>query len=484
MGGQGASAAAVLVLLLVGFSGCVADEVPTAVGSTGASSTEVVEPSPGVKVASDRGVVQGHVYNDAGLGLNGVRVLLVGTEFSATSNRTGWFQMVNTSVGEWTLRGEAKGFQAYESPLKVEAAKITAVNMTMVPLEETGAGYRPHVHDFWGEELQKTIMDDDVDLRKTTRNTGGLGGTSTQQSLSSVTYAAQNNSDNVYRIPLPGNGDPPALIFPGTKEVQVTVSWTSSAFTGTRVGLHVRTAAPGDAVFVGWRPSSGTWKVPVVPEGWDTGHQRFSLWEFWVRPYQDPADGANFRPGVINGNFHVKMVVVKGDILAEPAHEDFWAAGDSIIVNKPEDRLGECNNAYHLTDRSWGSCKFAPKGIVPPGTGLVKLEAAWTYYQADGTASGDLVVVYRSPAQNPWTTHITDFQIAKCAPPTGQKVKCEISLKPGETDAFYQKRSMWSFSMAARGHEHDDIDYEPRTFTFRLQVEAVKDPAYAGAGDA
>lgn len=483
MGGSaGLVAPAFFVVAVLVFSGCVEPAGPAATSSGG--STGDVEVSPGVVVASDKGAVAGTVVNDAGFALKGVHVSLLGSTFFGKTEKDGSFRFVNVTAGTWRLRVEATNFQSYENDTLVRAGNVTTVHVVMVPIEETGAGYRPHVHDFWLDQTEKTIMDQEVDLRKTTRNTGGVGGTSTQQTLSSVTYSAQNNSDNIYRIPLPGNGDPPALIFPGTKEVQVTVSWTQSAFTGTRVGLHYRTAGVGDTVWAGWKGSTQTWKIPVVPEGWDTGHQRFSLWEFWVRPYQDPNEGANFRPGIINGNFHIKVVVVKGEIMAEPGHEDFWAAGDTYLVNKPEDRLGECNSAYHLTDRSWGSCKFAPKNIVPPGTAKLVLESAWTYYQADGTASGDLVVVYRSPAQNPWTTHITEFQVATCQPPQAQKVKCEIVLKKGETDAFYQKRSMWSFSMAARGHEKDQIDYEPRTFTFRLTVDAIKDPTYAGAGEA
>lgn len=482
MGGLvGVRVAAALTVLVLVVSGCV--EPSGSAASTSGGSSAVVEATTGIFLKPGAGIVAGTVVNDAGFALKDVHVALVGSDFFGKTKKDGSFEFVNVSAGSWRLRVEASQFQSHEEDLVVRAGNVTKAHVVMVPVEETGAGYRPHVHDFWLDQTEKTIMDEDVDLRKTTRNTGGVGGTSTQQTLSSVTYAAQNSSDNLYRIPLPGNGDPPALIFPGTKEVQVTVSWTSSSFTGTKVGLHYRTAGVGDTVWAGRKASGETWKISVVPEGWDTGHQRFSLWEFWVRPYQDPNDGANFRPGVINGNFHVKVVVVKGEIMAEPGHEDFWAAGSTYNVNKPEDRLGECNNAYHLTDRSWGNCKLAPKNIVPPGTAKLVLESAWTYYQADGTASGDLVVVYRSPAQNPWKTHITEFQVATCQPPQAQKVKCEIVLKKGETDAFYQKRSMWSFSMAARGHEKDPLDYEPRTFTFRLTVDALRDPAYAGAGD-
>ncbi|HLE48003.1 MAG TPA: carboxypeptidase-like regulatory domain-containing protein, partial [Candidatus Thermoplasmatota archaeon] len=465
------------------FSGCLSDDgvgiQANPLASEEPASSVVVEPEEGVFVAENRGILRGSVLNDAGLAVPGARVLILDSDHFMETTREGSFQFENVTVGEKLVRAEADGYQAAENRTEVRAGNITNLTLYLLPLSDTGAGYRPHIHDYWGDKTELTIMDDDVDLRTQTKSRGGAGGTQTQQALSSVTYSAQNSSGNMYRIPLPGDGDPLALVFPGTKDIAITITWTQQAFTGYKVGISFRPPTTQPETFLQRQTSGSTWKIGVTPDMWDTGHQYYSLWAFYVYTFQDAAgDGTNFRPGIINGNFHVTVKITKGEILAEPAHPDFWANGDEIEINN-HDNLGDCNNAYHTIDRDWPSCKITPKGLVPPGTMKLNIEMKWTYGTYEGTPPMDLVLIYRDATQNPWTTPVPEFKVAKCNG-TGQTRTCEVTTKPGETDAYYQRRSTWVFTYAVKGYEHEDYDPEPRALKLSVRIVAIKDPAYGG----
>ena len=477
-----------VALVVVSFSGCLADEGlglstnPT--NTEEPASTVVVEPEKGVYVAENRGILRGLVVNDAGLGIRDARVSILGTDLFQATDARGTFQFDNLTVGEKVVRAELEGFQHAENTTTVRPGNITNITLLLLPNSDTGAGYRPHLHDYWGDATELKIMDDDVDLRKHTKSRGGAGGTQTQQAASAFTYSAQNSTGNMYRIPLPGDGDPLALIFPGTKEVTITITWTQQAFTGTKVMLAYRPPTSQPETLLARQGSGSTWKIPVTPDMWDTGHQWYSLWAFYVSTYQDPnADGTNFRPGIINGNFHVTVKLTKGELLAEPGHVNFWENGDTLSLHAHTGPAGVCDNAWHVVDREWPSCRVTPQHIVPPGTAKLRVEIKWTYGTYEGTPALDFIVVYRDASLNPWMTGTHEFKPATCTG-TGQTRVCEIPVKASETDAYYQKRSTWAFTYAVKDHHTDSYDPEVRNLRFTMDILAYKDPTYGGAGGA
>ncbi|MBI2078965.1 MAG: hypothetical protein HYT80_11450 [Euryarchaeota archaeon] len=325
------------------------------------------------------------------------------------------------------------------------------------------------------------IMDHDMDLRQNTGQVGGAGGTQTQRTISGVTYSLQNTTtdSNKFRIRLPGEGDPPALIFPGTKEIKVKITWAAPAFTGYKVGIGWRLPGLTQHTWLARQVSGSTWTIGVTPDMWDSGHQWYTLWEFYVYTHQDPAaDGTNFRPGIITGNIHVKITVVKGEILPEPPHPKFWESGDTIEVSTHENVIDCSQYSYRLIERDY--CRLYLRNgprIIPPGTGKLRIEMKWNYGTYEGTPTSDLIAVYKPSNMNPWTTPVNEFLPASCTG-TGQTRLCEITVKPGEADAYYQKSSSWYFTYAVKGHHEETGDQEFRPFKFTMHILAIKDPSF------
>jgi hypothetical protein len=482
MGGSGYVVACVSLGLMLLFGGCIGSATKATPLGTGADepvSSTFVEAEPGVLVAENRGLLRGTVYNDASLGVPGARIAILQTSLFAISDAAGAFRIDNVTLGDHVVRVEIQGYQAAENQTRIMGGKVSQVDFYLVPLERTGAGYRPHLHDYWGAQTEITIMDADQDFTKP-ETTSTVGGSTPYQVNAMLVYPNQNNTAGDMRIRIPGDADPPALIYPGTKEIRVTITWTQSQSTVQKVGLkYIAPNTPSNQVNVlGRNPSGAPWKIAVTPEMTDTGHQAFTLWTFYMYPFQDPlVDGANWRPGAILGTFHVTIVVVKGELGPEPSHEDFWAGKDEIVIMDGTSGTS-CNSAYRMAERGSNPCQLRPPRIVPPGTQKLQVTFTWKYAVQDAVAANDLQLQWRTAAQNPWTTKVTDWGYAEPKASGVQTRTYEITLKPGETDAFYQKRSLWSFTSVVKGHEKDEQEYEPRAHTITLRVLAIKDPTF------
>jgi hypothetical protein len=496
MGNRAAGWVAWLGVTILCSSGCLgasSNATKATDGTNEPASTHIVEAEKGVFVADNRGVLRGNVLNDAGFNLSGVRVSILGSDRFVVTTGEGTFLFENLTVGSHTVRAEAKGFQAYENDTKIAAGRLTKLAIQLVPDVDTGAGYRPHTHDFWADRTEMTILDADQDfLHPTSTNGGAAGSGYLYQAQAMAVYPNSNASDTSrdFLVKIPSEGDPPALVYPGTREVDVTVSWTGSSSTAYKVELkHASAAHYGDnrVTLLDRRVSGSTWRIPVGPDDWDSGHQHFTLWRFWVNAYQEPGDGANFRPGVILGNFHVMIKVLKGQLVPERAHENWWGARTELVLRDLPDGSADCNSAYRIFERQEHPCILGlPKGrIVPPGTEKLRVEMKWTY-GTDNAAldplASDWVIMYRSAAQNPWIVKPKEFNAAETKGSTPKLRTTEILIKPGESDAFYQTSSLWRFTYAVRGHERDDFDYEARQGAFSIRVVAMRDPSFAGGG--
>lgn len=457
--------AGLLLLLAAPFSGCLGGSDPS---------------EDGLGEGAGVGSVVGTVFNEAALPLAGARVTLVRTTFQDATGRDGRFELVNVTAGVYILRIEASGFQAFENRTVVAPGNVTEVAAYLIPKADTGAGYRPHSHDLWQGRGEVTIMDREQDFNNPERSSG-IGGPHYYKVTSMVVHPNRNSSDADMLIPIPSDGVDPGIIFPGTKEIRVSASWDSSDGVLSKVLLKYTPATGGEKRVLSRLPSGGTWRIQVGPLEADTGHQRFTLWNFWLNPSQEPlGDGTDYRPGLLMGPIRIKIVIVRGDLYTEPAHEDHWA-GQSELPLVDHDRLRDCNSAYRIWERVQNPC-LLESGIkpVPPGTQRLRVEMKWTYYQADGVQPSDLVIVWRTAAMNRHTTSGPEL-VSGGTKATGPQTRTvEIEVKPGETDAFYQKYSLWAFGFAVKGHEKDEVDHEPRNLRMTFKVVAVRDPSFEG----
>lgn len=458
-------AVSVLVLGVLPLAGCLS------------SGGVRADPSEGVPAT---GTLRGVVHSDASLALPGARVSLARTSLFQVTTAAGAFEFTNLTVGEYVVRVESTGFQVLENATRVSAGNVTEMVVFLVPAAGTGAGYRPHPHDLWLGRDEVTIMDQEHNFNEPGR-TSGIGGPAYYRATSTVVHPNRNSTDADMPIRIPKGDQDPGIIFPGTREVRVTISWDASDGSLAKVLLKYSPAKGGEKRVLARLPSGGTWRIPVGPGEADTGHQEFTLWSFWMNPAQDPlVDGAAYRPGLLLGPLHVKVVIVRGQLYSEDAHEDFWGGKTELVVTD-HDRTRDCNSAYRIIERSTNPC-LAESGIkpVPPGTQRLKVEMKWTYSQADGVAPSDLVIVWRTAAQSRHTTSAMELNTGPGQAPAAQTRTCEIVLKEGETDAFYQSYSLWAFGYAVKGHEKDEFDFEPRPLRMSFRVVAVRDAAYEG----
>lgn len=457
-----------LALLLSGcFGGGATDEpIEEPVGT--------VEVEPGLVVSADAGVVRGTVIDDAGFPIRGARASLLGRDHFGDTGTDGGFEFVNVTAGAHELSVQAQSFQAFQREVVVTAANVTEVTVQMVPQAGAGAGYRPHVHDLWGERTEVVIMDADVDLREGhPRTTSGYN-----KPIYPVTRGVSGpNQNQTFDIPFAQTpGDDPAIVFPGTKEVRVTFRWDSDEVSLSDLGFGYEPADTSDITWLAPKASGEAWTIPVTQRMADSGHQQFSLWRFYAYA-ANQLTASDWEPGYILGPIHVEVVLVKGELYLEPIHEDFWQGQDSLVLRPLSEpyTVGICCN---VRDAQAG-IPFSEGMIVPPGTTQMRIDFLWSYDDAaNGTpADQDYTLTWRTPAQNPHETFVTEFQSAE--PVMGSKEEHRyvwiLDIAPGETDAFYQSKTLWQFEPWRSAFPEDGPHVDRNMVTLNMQVTVYRD---------
>lgn len=437
-----------------------------------------VEVEPGLVVTTTTGAVRGKVIDDAGLAVPQARASLVGTNHFADTNQSGGFLFVNVSAGDHRLVVQASNFRPYESTVAVEPANVTSVEVILIPAESRGAGYRPHVHDFWGERTEHVMMDEPVDLT----HPGSNQLVPIYEQLRMMFYYPNIGSDIQIFPPDLADGTP-NLVYPGTAEMQVTLRWEETDTTLDEVAFSYRSRASGDVVELEPHPSAETWFIPVTQEMADTGHQQASLWEFWIEwPNSVTGDTNNWEPGANLGEIDVHILIVKGETIPpEPPHPNFWEDNDTIELP-----LMEMSYQYETGRHVPQSSHFVPpsESIVPPGTATMRMVFTWqTSGATSGTQLEDEFTLLWRPANKDWRDmHISEYHRAEPVE-TGDHMKVfEVPVEPQQTDAFYQTRSLWSWVPAKVGAEDDDFYFFPFRIDFTLTVTVSLDPDFdAGA---
>ena len=199
-------------------------------------------------------------------------------------------------------------------PAPVEAAAANASlpdaeTMTSPAASETNAslGAMPHLHDYWQGKERVTVLDQDYTVDPPSAAFWGAF----------MFYYTHEASLGGTFVELPEG----QLVFEGTGQLDITVTWTDPGVTGMRFAY--RHAGSGE--ITGWTeaPQGQAVSIPVTPEMTDMPHAKHSRWFFVF--------AASGTPPAAVGKFHIRMDVVKmRDISLFPAHPDFWNGGTTL----------------------------------------------------------------------------------------------------------------------------------------------------------
>lgn len=468
---------AVVGVLLV--AGCASTPPPDAAQDNELGAP--IEVEPGTVISSKHGLVRGTVHADTGLVVQGARVQLVGTEFGHDTGADGRFDFPNVTVGEHRLRVEAKGFRAHEATVLVRAGEVTEIHPTLVPADAGGGDYRTHVHDYWAGDSEVVLLDRSytVDEFRVHSQTSDAYPEANAVSAT-VLYANTVYSGLRYRIPIDQEpvGTRPLLVYPGANRVEVTLTWNNAPPGVPSYAFAYASADTTDLVFLPRQGPGQPWSIDVLPHQTDNGHQAFSLWEFFIVPVNNAQAAPDYRPALALDAIQVKIVVFKGSAAPpEPAHPEFWVNGSHLVLRDHTD------GAYNVNANAWAVQRFgiAPPKIVPPGTKWIEVEVTWDYTDPAPDVVPPTYVLYYNPGNVHYDRFTEDYKLA----PTGQTLApgvllFNITLEPGENDAFYQTKSMWRWALRNQDNRAGE-DGLPEDFyrsrSYLWKVTAIQDPA-------
>ena len=323
-------------------------------------------------------------------------------------------------------------------PAPVEAAKANASlpdvgNMTSPAASETNAslGAMPHLHDYWQGKERVTILDEDYTVDPASAAFWGAF----------MFYYTHEASLGGTFVELPDG----QLVFEGTGQLDVTVSWSDPGVTGMRFAY--RHAGSGE--LIGWvdAPQGQLVSIPVTPEMTDMPHTKHSRWFFVF--------AASGTPPAAVGTFHIKMEVVKmRDITLFPAHPDLWNGATSLEVLKAsgvaKSRQGPQAQAQQTLEPM-----RTPDDVVP-GDKLVPMET--TFLLANVTiksvtpelAVDHIHLWYRS-------ADMISFEFTEAeegaASEDGKTWSWAIPVEMSMTDNPYAEKSDWAFRVTV-GYEN------------------------------
>lgn len=473
---------ATLIMVTISLAGCAGEAEP----EKDLIGTEASQ--------DDSGTLHAMVFADYGAPLDGARVSMLGTIFSARTDEAGIAAFSNVPAGEYTLRIEMDRFLPAERPVRVNASEVNHEEVVLI-LADRSPGARTHIHDFWRSDTEVQIADAMMSAvpRYHTDHLAWWPEMGYNNPLNGLHRMNNNQTgedpDYVWRIPVherTPDDSRAALIYPGTSEIEVMVEWDNGAMTNVeQIGVAYIPPHSDELVVLGRNPSGGTWNIPVLPEQADSGHQRFSFWNLFLYSGNDSMGDPTGEPvqWSLDQPFHVTVQVRKGNVPYEAPHRDFWADGPvkNIVLESQQDidplavRDWRVENSGHV---------FMPEDqLVPPGTKKMAIE--YTYIHGDAGNNDDEMfaltaqpqtLTIRTADQNPWETPVAEYNrlepTGECedAPSWGTCIRYEFELGPGWEDAFYQQQSLWAFLTNVEGYE-DERRFTPGGGTITMHLD-------------
>lgn len=455
-----------LVAILVaatGLSGCFGGAAGPGGSNGDGSGGELVatlsSQAPGNGTPSAFGSIVGQVHDADRFPIRDAHVVLVGSQNFTKTNAYGSFQITHVPPAAYTLRVDASGYISLERPVTVVKSAILKVDITLVPIDVKEGDKGRHPHDDW---LQRTRVDL-VDR--------GLG--------TECAYVAVScRSHRAFTIPAAEKDD---LIFPGTREVEVTVTWTAAEMGYPRAGLYIQAnndPEPGNWTMLYPRASGVPFRIQTTWELTDVGHQRFSTWNFelFTPDARDQVAQARQDAGLAKPEFRVKVTIHKGVVPLEPPHPDAWAGRNVITAFK----MIDAQPTTRCAPPTVLPCPYSYVEAIP--TSVVPYDAEWievTILPNVRPTTFEWLLRYK-PADRPrddagvsprTSASYVDAQ-GGVANGTGKTWK--IALKDDEADGTYARKSAWSFI----AHPDDELygTEELVGTKFRFEAHVHRDP--------
>lgn len=417
------------VLLLAGaMAGCTGPAPgPSAEGTTGPSARA------DVRIEDDRenrtGLANGTTGGIAGSIRNlqerpiAAAYVGIGGNFFTETNRYGFFTFANVPVGVYELRADHKDYGSTTTPVTVEAGKVTRVDVFLGTVDTTDPNLRPHRHPKFPDDGKAVIFERALASNPPQGNPAG-----------------DPRGWNLIDLPEPYN------IYPGTRRIEVRITWTSKAV--TEVSLHFRSHLEGglNTSALGPRGPGVPFNIATTWEMADQGHHTYSLWkdpwtfsQFKIIPKEtvssQPLVGrADIYTSTATADpvvFQVKITLFRGVIPIEPAHEDYWGGLNEYPVT-----VGK----MATTD---GARSFLAERIVPPETQWLSINL--TSARAPQADWRQLLVKTGNLGSRVASVPKDDWAKAKLVTDRSDFKEWHLALKPGESDPFYAQKSGFEF---------------------------------------
>lgn len=319
---------------------------------------------------------------------------------------------------------------------------------------------RPHVHDRWDGRNRTVVVDRTVRTDDLTEPRQDPVGPSP-----SCEFPC---GDRITVVPETG-----PIVPPGSKEVQVTATWDAEDLPPerTEVSLEYIPANGSGFVDAGTRPSGEPWRIATTVPMADDGHAKQSLWAFrlTVSSYLDTPEARPQVPALLTESIEIDLRVVAhrvdGELPREPPHPDHWADGPRrtlVTLNGTEDTAGvalvQLTGGQSLTGVAAGwdagpevAISGDEHGIVPPGTGLLRMNVTWTN---DSPAADQAPVRPYARVSNRGTYAPEDPW--KPDRVGDGEATFEMPLDEDEWDGMYANRSRWFFHLVFKGERIGD----------------------------
>lgn len=445
-------------------------------------------------VPGGNATIQGRVLNENGAWLSGAAMALLGTSLHTTSDAKGAFLFSALAAQTYTLRADLDGYESLEDQVEVSEGQATLVTITLLALDGRGLGFREHLHDYWGDLKELTLVDDAF----TQRSSLLTGGSQTPYACIGTTLGInpQNDVQGCYTVPvhLPDG----TIVPPGTTSLRVTVAWdvTDYLHSVTLRYSPANTTSPKAFTFA----PGQTREIAVVGPMADNGHARWTGWTFTIFQVPTYGDALVLSTDLVNkrliGDYHVKIVAVKGVVYPEAGHPRYWADSDHLVlaeglrlnITGPPTPRPRDPGATACGGSS--TCFTLPKDkVVPQGTTRLDVTLEYDYTNpALAPLFTEKALAFRTGEHSPASATLADLRVEEGERSAG-KVVYHLKVSDLEPDGFYAAKSTWMFLVGKKGHERDD-SYVPDCVEiacgqdrFVLRVEAINENWSADKAD-
>jgi hypothetical protein len=469
---KGTVALASLLLISLVLGGCLGSNNDGTSSSAGSSprptANQTVVDRPDLE-GTGKGSVRGLVFDENKFAIAGAHVSFLATSVFTKTNKTGHFHFPDVTAGKYVLRVDATGFESYEYPTTVEAAKELNLKIPMVrpPIENNND--KEHRHGEWGEASILPWQE----LRNIMPTSCAYTCTDTPASSNSW-YCAETEQKCRYELPI----DIFKPVMPGSGLLEVKLTWTSPAGNtqlkemGLTFASSLRSNEDLNEMLP--RPSGTPFRIAFYPNDADPGHQKFTNWAVFLQVSKtdlySPWSAHLRQISPVNVDITMHKLVVP----FEPKHRDRWDGGNEIRILKDN----TISSSSYCNPSSSTYTGLTSGAFVPPGTGSVSGTVKWVNPRDVPTVGVDYGLSYK-PANVPTALalqYLVPIPVTKGA---GNEFTFTFTPKAEEVDQFYQSSTNWRFYITDKNCVAGTTygtSYRGGSVVFTLNGEAVRDP--------